>query len=94
MSQDPLVATFEEIFSSSEDLLITLLVDGSGSVAHQFPILRQLCLELVEKMKGIDIQVIQFSTVARTECPFTRDFQMLSQSINSTLIFYIIFPSD
>jgi len=65
--------------------LVTILLDSSGSVKDDYETLRNLCLELVQKLKGVQVQVIQFSQTARTECSFTNDQKVLISAINKMI---------
>lgn len=87
----PLASRIQELFSSSDQLLVTLLLDSSGSVSSDYPVLKELCLSLIEKLVGVTIQIIQFSHVAKTEVPFTQDQVKLKTSLNGTLQFF--FPT-
>jgi len=40
---------------------------------------------LVQKLKGVQVQVIQFSQTARTECSFTNDQKVLISAINKMI---------
>ena len=91
MEQLPLLAKLNEVFSSADDLMVTLLLDGSGSVATQWAEVKQLSLDLVKKLENVDVQIIQFSTVARTECPFTKKKEVLEKTVGSMYSFHSLF---
>jgi hypothetical protein len=85
-SHVPLVATMEEIFSSSSsNLMITLLLSGSGSVAPYWEELKTIASNLVTRLDGAEIQVMQYSITSQTECPFTKNSDSLWKSIKGNV---------
>lgn len=81
----PLVTEMEEIVSSSFDLNFTLLLSGSNSSAPYWDDLKSIVSTLTTKLAGAEIQVIQYSTTSRTECPFTRNSDSLQKSIKGNV---------
>ena len=86
----PLIANLQQILSADE-LLVTFLLDSSGSVGPQYTVLKSLCTNLATKLKGVEIQVLQFSATARTECSFNKDSDIVLKAISSMLYLIVTY---
>jgi hypothetical protein len=82
--RDNLVSHLEAVLSKQEDFVIVLLLDSSGSVGSQYEDLRLVSLNLIEKLKGLMIQVLQFSSTVETVCPFTIHTDTLIKRVKGT----------
>jgi uncharacterized protein YegL len=76
---------FQDAVSSSTgaDLLVTLLLDSSGSIQKDwYADLKAAALTLIEKLDGAMFQLIQFSTTVDVVCQWTNDSARLKQSVS------------
>lgn len=84
MSDKPLLNQIQETFEDPASLLVTFLLDSSGSVGTKgYEELRSTTIHLTNQLKGVMTQVIQFSTTAIVVCPFTVEQSFVLEALRS-----------
>eukprot|EP01132_Coremiostelium_polycephalum_P006027 gene6027-7511_t len=82
MTDIQLLNCLQEIVYTSDKAFVTFLLDGSSSISPQdFQTLKDITCQLIVNLKGSNVQIIQFSSSSRIECPFTIDENISTKAV-------------
>ncbi len=84
MEDKPLLSTLQSALENPADLIVTLLLDCSGSVGEKgFGEQKLLVLRILDQIPGVKTEIVKFASTAEIVCPFTRTTPKLVESLNS-----------
>lgn len=77
-----MLSTLEETLASKEDILLTLVLDSSNSVLSHYEDIKAFANVFIERLLGVMIMIVQFSSNVEIVSSFTTDTAKLKAAVS------------